>query len=160
MSGGVDPLASPLSALMAGNSNVNRSFENQNESLNAVVGGATNVSSAPIIYGAPIEQLQSAQHNLLLSLEQQMQSMTKTMSSMASLIQTQRAEIQILREEVRTLATEDSTRIESIVKDAFKENATKIEDASKKDNKALLSSLTQTLNTTVSSKMELAVKKR
>ena len=60
---------------------------------------------------------------------------------------------------MRTLATEDSTRIESIVKDAFKENATKIEDASKKDNKALLSSLTQTLNTTVSSKMELAVKK-
>ena len=95
MSGGVDPLASPLSALMAGNSNINRSFENQNESLNAVVGGATNVSSAPIIYGAPIEQLQSAQHNLLLSLEQQMQSMTKTMSSMASLIQTQRAEIQV-----------------------------------------------------------------
>lgn len=86
--GGVDPLVSPLAALMSGNSNVNRSFEISNDSLNAVTGGNANVSNASVI-------LQSTQHELLLNIENQMQNMAKTMSQMASLVQTQRAEIQV-----------------------------------------------------------------
>ena len=89
---GVDPLVSPLAALMSGNSNINRSFEIPKDSLTSSIGGS-NISNAPILY--PLEQLQSTQNDLLLNIQQQMEHMSKSMSSMASLIQTQRAEIQV-----------------------------------------------------------------
>ena len=64
-----------------------------------------------------------------------------------------------MREEVRTLTTEDRTRLEALVKDACKGNASQLEEASKRDNKALLSNLTQTMNTTVSAKLDATVKR-
>ena len=90
---GVDPLVSPLAALMSGNANVNRSFELQNESMSGAMGGGASNAAAPILF--PLEQLQSTQHELFVNIQQQMENMTKTMSNMASLIQTQRAEIQV-----------------------------------------------------------------
>ena len=67
--------------------------------------------------------------------------------------------LKILREEVRTVTTEDRARLETLVKDACKENASQLEEASKRDNKALLSNLTQTMNTSVSAKLDAAVKR-
>ena len=64
-----------------------------------------------------------------------------------------------MREEVRTLTVEDSNRLETLVKDACKDNASKLEEASKRDSKALLSGLSQTMNTSLSAKLDLAVKK-
>ena len=64
-----------------------------------------------------------------------------------------------MREEVRTLTVEDSSRVEAVVKDACKENASKLDEASKRDSKALLSGLSQTMNTTMSAKLDLAIKK-
>ena len=90
---GVDPLVSPLAALMSGNANVNRSFELQNDSISGAMGGGASNAAAPILF--PLEQLQSTQHELFVNIQQQMENMTKTMSNMASLIQTQRAEIQV-----------------------------------------------------------------
>ena len=89
---GVDPLVSPLAALMSGSSNINRSFEIPKDSLSGAMVGS-NIPNAPILY--PLEQLQSTQNDLLLNIQQQMEHMSKTMSNMASLIQTQRAEIQV-----------------------------------------------------------------
>ena len=67
--------------------------------------------------------------------------------------------MQILREEVRTLTSEDSNRLEDLVKDACKKNATQLEEASKRDSKSLLSGLSQTMNTSISAKLDLAVKR-
>jgi hypothetical protein len=64
-----------------------------------------------------------------------------------------------LREEVRTLTVEDSNRLETLVKDACKDNASKLEEASKRDSKALLTGLSQTMNTSMSAKLDLAIKK-
>ena len=64
-----------------------------------------------------------------------------------------------MREEVRTLTVEDSNRLETLVKDACKDNASILEEASKRDSKALLSGLSQTMNTSMSAKLDLAVKK-
>jgi hypothetical protein len=89
---GVDPLVSPLSALMSGNSNINRSFEISKDSLNGAM-GSPSIINAPMLY--PLQQLQSTQNDLLLNIQQQMEHMSKTMGSMASLIQTQRAEVQV-----------------------------------------------------------------
>ena len=60
---------------------------------------------------------------------------------------------------MRTLTVEDSSRVEAVVKDACKENASKLDEASKRDSKALLSGLSQTMNTTMSAKLDLAIKK-
>ena len=60
---------------------------------------------------------------------------------------------------MRTLTTEDRTRLEALVKDACKGNASQLEEASKRDNKTLLSNLTQTMNTTVSAKLDATVKR-
>ena len=57
------------------------------------------------------------------------------------------------------MTTEDRTRLEALVKDACKGNASQLEEASKRDNKALLSNLTQTMNTTVSAKLDATVKR-
>ena len=67
--------------------------------------------------------------------------------------------LKILREEVRTLTTEDRTRLEALVKDACKGNAAQLEEASKRDNKALLNNLSQQMNTSVVAKLDVAVKK-
>ena len=64
-----------------------------------------------------------------------------------------------MREEVRTLTVEDSNRLETLVKDACKDNASKLEEASKRDSKALLTGLSQTMNTSMSAKLDLAIKK-
>ena len=64
-----------------------------------------------------------------------------------------------MREEVRTLTTEDRTRLEALVKDACKGNAAQLEEASKRDNKALLNNLSQQMNTSVVAKLDVAVKK-
>ena len=64
-----------------------------------------------------------------------------------------------MREEVRTLTGEDRNRLEVLVKDAFKENSSRLEEATKRDNKALLSGLSQTVNTSLSSKLDLSIKR-
>ena len=57
------------------------------------------------------------------------------------------------------MTTEDRARLEVLVKDACKENASKLEEASKRDSKTLLSNLTQTMNTSVSAKLDATVKR-
>ena len=64
-----------------------------------------------------------------------------------------------MREEVRTLTVEDRNRLEVLVKDACKDNVSRLEEASKRDNKALLSGLSQTVNTSVNAKLEVAIKR-
>ena len=60
---------------------------------------------------------------------------------------------------MRTLAAEDKSRIDTLVKECTKENAAQLEEASKRESKAMLAGLTQTVNNSVSAKLDAAVKR-
>lgn len=97
-------------------------------------------------------------HQSAMQFNHQMERMMKKLNDMASLIQTQRAEMQVLREEVRALHSNDLKQVEGIIKNTSKNQSLQIAESSKRDTKALLSGLSQTIHNSMGTHLEREVK--